>query len=129
MPLSHPHSHFHFHFRAATVDLRQGYGDLLVGARNHIYKLNKDTLDVMDQIQTGPVLDSVLCRPGPLPCNATRMMTDNDNQLLLIRYNNKPEPVVLSCGTVQQVSQTFARRVCQFVIPLAIAGHVSHSQN
>lgn len=61
-------------------------GSILVGARNWIYRLSKDDLSIIDEVQTGPVNDSSLCRPYPEECAIERKLTDNDNQILMINY-------------------------------------------
>ncbi|XP_064473244.1 hepatocyte growth factor receptor-like isoform X2 [Ornithodoros turicata] len=77
----------------------QRYTDIIiVGGRNALYKFTPD-LNLTSQFFTGPYPDSLECRPDPLPCEQARILTDNDNKVLLQLRNL---PFVLSCGSIWQ---------------------------
>lgn len=77
--------------------------DIYVGGRNAIYKLSTAELAILDKIKTGPVNDSINCPPYPLACDWPRKLTDNENQILLIKDDLTSKfPALIACGTVYQ---------------------------
>ncbi|XP_070394473.1 hepatocyte growth factor receptor-like isoform X2 [Dermacentor albipictus] len=71
---------------------------VVVAGRNALYKLSAENLSLLATYVTGPQNDSRQCRPYPYDCNYTRIIADNDNQVLL----QLPFPHVLACGTISQ---------------------------
>ncbi|KAL1436597.1 hypothetical protein MTO96_049500 [Rhipicephalus appendiculatus] len=81
------------------LNLSQHRGVVVVSVRNALFALSPDDLSVMAVYITGPVNDSLLCPPYPLPCNHSRRATDNYNRILL---QVGTEPLVLACGSTSQ---------------------------
>lgn len=71
---------------ALRLALDNRNGNILVGGANRIYRLSNDDLSIIDEVQTGPVNDSRLCRPYPEQCEFERNLAYNYNQILLINY-------------------------------------------
>jgi len=69
-----------------------------------VIKLSQDELKELDRAVTGPSNDSINCRPEPVPCASgpKREMVANDNKVLLFKYDNRPTPILVSCGTANQ---------------------------
>jgi hypothetical protein len=83
------------------VIVNRDNNEIIVGARNAIYKLSPNDLQKTDEFITGPVYDSLNCLPPPLACETDKPSVNNDNQILLIKYDNKDFPL-LACGDAYQ---------------------------
>ena len=69
-----------------------------VGAINRIYKLSS-TLEVQQQLVTGPEQDNVLCSD---PCTKEKVLTNNYNKILLIEKNINGNNRLIVCGSLFQ---------------------------
>ena len=67
---------------------------IYIGATNRLYQLDEDLDLSFEPIETGPVLDGIVCRHGNV-----EEYTDNINKLLLIDYHNKR---LIICGNIEQ---------------------------
>jgi len=84
------------------VIVNRDNNEIIVGARNAIYKLSPNDLSKTDEFITGPVNDSLNCSPPPLACETDKPSVNNDNQILLIKYDNKDFPLLFACGDAYQ---------------------------
>ena len=77
------------------------WGRVFVGAVNRIYELDPD-LNVMTEVETGPVNDSRKCLPvsNEVECAYSKDLTDNYNKVLLHYKGLKDK--ILTCGSVYQ---------------------------
>ncbi|XP_054163112.1 hepatocyte growth factor receptor-like isoform X2 [Oppia nitens] len=87
---------------AFRVVVNRDNNEVIVGARNFIYKLSPNNLEIIEEYRTGPVNDHIECYPPPHECHKNRRLIDNDNQVLLFNYDNKQYPILLACGTAYQ---------------------------
>jgi len=69
-----------------------------VGAINRIYKLSS-TLEVQQQLVTGPEQDNVLCSDT---CTSVKVLTNNYNKILLIEKNINGNNRLIVCGSLFQ---------------------------
>lgn len=77
--------------------------DIFVGGRNFIFRLHGKDLNLTDYVSNGPVKDNSNCKPPPIECRTTsKVLTDQDNKVLLLNYATQPYPTVISCGTTAQ---------------------------
>ena len=75
----------------------------IVGGRNYIFRLSGRDMSVTDVANVGPVMDNFNCRPFPAPCQAkSRVLTNQDNKVIMIDNSTKPYPTIVSCGTTKQ---------------------------
>ena len=75
----------------------------IVGGRNYVFRLSGKDLSVTDVAHVGPVMDNFNCRPFPAPCQAkSRVLTNQDNKVIMIDNSTKPYPTIVSCGTTKQ---------------------------
>lgn len=77
--------------------------DVIVGCKNFIYRLDGESLEQSEKLSNGPVQDNAYCRPPPIPCKHTStVLTDQENRILLINEDTKPNPTIITCGTAKQ---------------------------
>lgn len=76
--------------------------ELFVGGRNNLYKLDPDSLEIMQNTTTGPADHHPECKPSPETCHRNRSRIDNDNKVLIVYMEKKHYSKVLSCGTTHQ---------------------------
>jgi hypothetical protein len=83
------------------VIVNRDNNDIIVGARNAIYRLSPNDLEKTDEFNT-TINDIQNCLPPPLACETNKPSVNNDNQILLIKYDNKDFPLLLACGDAYQ---------------------------
>ena len=74
----------------------------IIGGVNHVMRINGTDLTVTDFVKNGPQQDNPRCKPFPLPCNYSRELKDQQNKIIMINYESKPYPSVISCGSTSQ---------------------------
>ena len=78
--------------------------DIIVGARNVVYRLSSDDLQKIDEFKTGPVNDSIDCPPpvSHSECGANKKLVNNDNKILLLYKQRNQFTLLLACGDAYQ---------------------------
>lgn len=71
-----------------------------VGTKNYILKINS-SLDVLDSVSNGPLLDSTFCVPFQKECRVTSLRAQ-ENRIILLYRDSSGRSKVISCGTVKQ---------------------------
>ncbi|RWS12104.1 hepatocyte growth factor receptor-like protein, partial [Dinothrombium tinctorium] len=91
----------HF-FDSKNDDLTNETDQLLVGARNYIFKLSTD-LKILGSFKTNPIQDNQNCYPGiKSSCPEPFSEVNNDNKILLVKPEQKIHPFFIACGTAYQ---------------------------
>lgn len=83
-----------------TFIVDQTSGDVFVGGQNTLIKLSDD-LSLLQQVDTGPKMDSPLCPPAPLTCNRTKHHVNSVTKGLVMDYERNN---LIMCSNVYQGS-------------------------
>lgn len=78
--------------------------DIIVGARNVVYRLSSDDLQKTDQFTTNKFNDSIDCPPpgSQTNCGANKKPVTNDNKILLLYKQQNDFHLLLACGDAYQ---------------------------
>ena len=77
--------------------------DVIVGCKNHIYRLDGNSLEKAEELVNGPLSDNRNCAPAPVQCtDRSTVQTDQENRVLLINEETRPNPTIITCGTAKQ---------------------------
>ncbi len=95
-------AHFDFNKPAFQVIFNKINNEVIVGARDYIYRLTSDKFLEKENLEIGLLEDSPKCLPPPEFCNTTKDFVSNDNKILVIKYENSKPASLLACGDVYQ---------------------------
>jgi hypothetical protein len=76
--------------------------EIIIGGRNAVYRLSSDPLLEREKFTTEPVEDDLKCLSQPESCTIERKLTDNDNKILLILYDEQNYASIFACGDAYQ---------------------------
>ncbi|XP_078679210.1 hepatocyte growth factor receptor-like isoform X1 [Branchiostoma floridae x Branchiostoma belcheri] len=84
--------------RLQHLSVDNNSGRVYLGATNVLYQLSAD-LELQKSYITGPVRDSPKCQPSAQHCREGKVLSDNENKILLV---DQSLGVLLACGSVLQ---------------------------
>ncbi|XP_066284363.1 hepatocyte growth factor receptor-like isoform X1 [Branchiostoma lanceolatum] len=84
--------------RLQQLSVDNNSGRVYLGATNILYQLSAD-LELQQSYKSGPVWDSPRCGPFAQHCRDGKVLSDNNNKILLV---DESLGVLLACGSVLQ---------------------------